>query len=165
MVDIHWALHFLFKDDTPLDNINLIIIRDDIEIPVLGWTWQLILAVFKLYYEAFDRPGRGLHKLIDLVALLEPSHHKIDWDEFQATIHRYDLEAAAFYTIAATQRLCQSSSVPTDLVDRWRIPSTTHAAQRKEVADFGDFIPMLLGCRIPSAFPASTVGLQNGESQ
>ncbi len=161
--DIHWALHFAFVDDAPLETISSMTTADGrYTIPALSPEWQLIYTSYKLYFEAFDEPGKGLHKLVDLVALLsQPAVTQWDWDFVARITARHQLEAVMFYTVSAAENIIGRPVVPRELLESWRaIPfrgcdfriAGDDSAHRPKT-DLGDFIPMLLAERVPSAFP------------
>ncbi|MFL6232705.1 MAG: nucleotidyltransferase family protein [Thermoanaerobaculia bacterium] len=158
VVDVHWALHSFWEKETPLDVIVLMAISEgDDEIPTLSLEWNLLFSSFKLYFEAFDRPGRGLHKLVDLAALLAAHHHEIDWEWYADMIAHYKLQAASFYTFSAVQRLADKTLIPDRLMRTWSRVEPLAEGQGEdkrpsETLDFGDFLSTLLGTRIPSSF-------------
>lgn len=161
--DIHWALHFEFRGDNPLAKISRFrTAEDDVEIPTLTPEWNLVYTSYKLYYEAFDEPGKGLHKLVDVAGLLSVMGSKgFDWDWIDSIAEKHRMEAALFYTISAAQNITGRALVAASVLDKWRaVPfkgSDFRVAGEGESVrpqtDLGDFVPMMLAERIPSAFP------------
>jgi hypothetical protein len=151
--DIHWALHFLFINATPLDHIRFVKILDDDTIPILSVEWNIVFSSFKLYFESFDRPRYGFNHLVDLTALIEPVH-QINWSVVKNLARQYGLEGALFYTLSAAQRLSGKKQVPQELMDEWsqiKIKPLTHEEPQR--LDFGDFVSYLINKRVGSDFP------------
>jgi hypothetical protein len=151
--DIHWALHFLFVDATPLNYTKTVAIGDEESIPVLSTEWNILYSAFKLYFESFDRPGYGFNHLVDLTALTDGAR-QVDWSVVAELATRYELEGALFYTLSAARRLSGKKCVPTGLLDDWsriKAKAITHEAPSR--LDFGDFISYLINKRVGSDFP------------
>ncbi len=150
VVDVHWALHFSLQGERPLDSAVAAPLADGGTLPVLGAGWSLFVSAFKLYYEAFDRPGYGLHHLVDLAALLRQGLAPEEWGRVAGLTARHGYEAALFYTLSAAEALVGAAVVPSDLMESWsRLPP---GGTDTTVRDFGDFVPAMLGRRVPSAF-------------
>lgn len=149
VVDVHWALHFELQYESPLDDVRTVPLDDGSELPILSLEWSLFASAFKLYYEAFDRPGYGLHHLTDLAALLRYGTEPLNWDAFADLVQRHRFEAAVFYTLSAAEALAGGEFVPPDLMAQWAALKPPSPATRVEL---GDFVPWMLGRRQPSAF-------------
>ena len=151
VIDVHWALHFMFAEERPLDSLTLITSsKGDFEIPTLSIEWHILFTSFKLYFEAFERPGWGLHMLVDLAALISEDPSRIDWDWIDGMVTRYGLQAALFYTTSAAQRLLGAHVVPREVLDRW---SEIGVDVRPDPnLDFGDFLPYVLQRRTAVPF-------------
>ncbi len=156
VVDIHWALHFVFAMESPLDNItNLQLSDEEGGIPVLSREWSLIYTCFKLYYESFDHFKWGVHHLIDIVALLT-IEGDINWGVIEELVSYYGLEPALFYTLSAAEKIADKT-VPEDLLKKWSnvrihtdpIKQLPHGGVYLDI-DLGDFTPRMMGKRIPT---------------
>jgi hypothetical protein len=153
VVDVHWALHFVFAEDRPLDSLITVTARDGtFEIPTLSVEWHILFTAFKLYFESFDRPGWGLHLLADLAALLQAGGEALDWDWIKQQAGLKDLEAMLFYTLCAAERLLGTPALPPDLLESLSISQAGSAKDREAHRDFGDFLPYVLLRRLPSSF-------------
>ncbi|MFL6163798.1 MAG: nucleotidyltransferase family protein [Jatrophihabitantaceae bacterium] len=141
-IDVHWALHFLFADSGPLDEVR----QTDAGIPVLSPEWSLIYSIFKLYVEAFDRPRFGFTHVSDIVSLLATDI--VDWNKVDQLVQQHGLEAAAYYTLASCQALAGTATVPEQFMQRWSAiaPPDDQQSSRLPI-DFGDFVPYLAGDR------------------
>lgn len=157
VVDIHWALHLAFVDESPLDDLTWVPCATGSPIPMLSHDWQLLFLIFKLYFEAFDEPRKGLHKLIDLAALLKnAAKSEIDWNWIDLAIERYQFEAAAFYTLSAAERITGEQLLPHDFLSKYRrMKPRTKGVSKDEFPDldYGDFLPSVFGRRISANFP------------
>jgi len=155
VVDVHWALHFLFVDDDPLSAVEIAEAwADGLRIPTVSPTWHVLFTAFKLYFETFERPGWGLQMLVDLAALLEAFGHVIDWPWLEMEASKKGLEAMLFYTLAAAEQVIDESPVPQDLMERLAVVGFPSGARDAQGFDFdrGDFVPFMLRRRIRSAF-------------
>lgn len=150
VVDVHWALHFSLQDERPLDRLVAAPLAGGGSLPVLGLGWSLFVSAFKLYFEAFDRPGYGLHHLTDLAAMLRQQPTPDDWALIDDLTRRRGFEAAMFYTLSAAEALVGEPVVPPELIEAWsQLQPVEPGGQTR---DFGDFTPSMLGRRTPSAF-------------
>jgi hypothetical protein len=153
VVDIHWAIHFMFAQDSPLERIAP---RTAGELPRLSTSWNLLITAFKLYYEAFDRPYYGFHHLADLAAMLRTSPGAGDWELLDELVQKHGLWAPVFYTLSAASALAPDAAAPSDLLDSWSrtappLESMRHDVERRTwftTRDCGDFIPYMIGRRI-----------------
>jgi hypothetical protein len=160
VVDIHWALHFSFVSEEPLANI-VHEARAPNPIPRLSTGWNLFISCFKLYFEAFDRPYYGMHHLIDLAALLRTHPTGSDWETVAALVRRYGMQACMFYTLSAAESLVGQPVVPLSLFCEWSVTAPVPDSMPDGVEkrtyhtnlDLGDFIPYMIGRRIPSQLP------------
>jgi hypothetical protein len=150
VLDVHWALHFILQDESPLDTTFNVRLDDGGELPVLGLEWSLFITAFKLYFEAFDRPGYGLHHLTDLAAILRCASDGLDWQIIDGLVQRHGLQAPVFYTLSAAQALAGADFVPSEMMSSWaHIPPIEPWQTVKEL---GDFVPVMLARRVPSSF-------------
>jgi hypothetical protein len=153
VVDVHWALHFLFAEDLPLDSLTAVPSEDgSLQIPTLSNEWHLLYTAFKLYFESFDRPGWGLHMLADLAALLQVGSETLDWGWLEAHVGKKDLDAMLFYTLSAAERVLGESIVPGDMMERLALGDMQRSEPCNSQLDCGDFMPYVLRRRIPSSF-------------
>lgn len=150
VVDVHWALHFKFAEERPLDGI----IQPADGLPRLAMSWNLFTSLFKLYFEAFDRPRYGLHHVVDLQAMLRQQPSENDWRSLSALVERYALEAAAFYTLSAAQDIAGTRLVPARLLDAWC--SVDRDAVSRSPLDYGDCMSYVLGRRVRAPLPNHT---------
>jgi hypothetical protein len=148
-IDVHWALHFVFANASPLDAVR----EDSGSVPILSHEWNLVFSLFKLYFEAFDRPRFGFTHVADIRALLDSG--EIDWDRVDALVSRFGLEAAAYYTIACCESLSAEPSAPQDALRRWSDIGDPQGSSAAANLDFGDFIPYLTGSRAVAGFGSS----------
>jgi hypothetical protein len=150
VVDVHWALHFSLQYERPLDSVVEVPLDEGETLPILSPGWSLFVSAFKLYYEAFDRPGYGLHHLVDIAGLLHRGLEPEDWALVGELTARHGYQAALFYTLAAAEGLVGAPVVPAELIQDWsRLEPAEPGAP---VRDLGDFVPWMLGRRTPSAF-------------
>jgi hypothetical protein len=150
-VDIHWALHFAFRDASPLATLATVKTAGGFPLPVLAPEWNLVFSAFKLYHEAFERPRFGFAHLVDLRAILTQEAEHLDWSLIERIVTAHSLDAATFYTLSAVERLAQTEFVPSRLRARWTefSPSGRAAPGGPEL---GDFVPYMLGRRVPSDY-------------
>lgn len=162
VIDIHWALHFAFAREAPLDSVVWSKTVEGDDFPHLSQEWGLFTTCFKLYFEAFDRVGYGYHHLADIVAILRTPLGERQWRRFNELIQNYGLEAAAFYTLSAAVGIAAQPLVPAELLREWAdLRGATHPAGRaqagagplRQALDFGDFMPYLIGRRIRVELP------------
>ena len=156
VVDFHWALHFLLAAESPLDSRQHFTTPDGHRVATLSDEWNILTTCFKLYFEAFDRPHYGLHHLVDLAAIMTTAAAAIDWPFIEKVIQKYRLEAAGFYVLSAAERLAGLSLVPKALLRRLeRIDLCREVDGRLSApeTEYGDFVPHMLGRRMPSEFP------------
>jgi len=151
-IDAHWALHFLFADSRPLDEVRKL----DSGLPVLSPEWSLVYSVFKLYVEVFDRPRYGFTHVADIVALLNAGG--IDWDRLAQLVENHGLQAAAYYTLSACQELADAPTVPDSLIERWSVIAAPDEQPGKSI-DFGPFVPYLAGSRAAVSLGAPRRGV------
>jgi hypothetical protein len=152
VVDVHWTLHFMFKEESPLDEMPA---PQPGALPRLSTAWNLVTTFFKLYFEAFDRPYYGFHHIADLAAMLRDGLSAGDWRRVDALVQAYGLWAAAFYTLSAASSLAGSGSVPQELLDSWARSAPPLESLRYDVErrtwhtplDLGDFVPYMTGVR------------------
>ncbi|MGH8509854.1 MAG: nucleotidyltransferase family protein [Gammaproteobacteria bacterium] len=153
VIDVHWALHFLFAEDKPLDSLVTVPSSyGEFEIPTLSVEWHVLYTAFKLYFEAFDRPGWGLYMLADLAALLQEVGNAINWEWLEVQATQKDLEAMLFYTLSAAERLLGAPVVPNEILERLSTADVDRTQGQESTLDFGDFMPYVLRRRLPSAF-------------
>jgi hypothetical protein len=153
-IDVHWAVHFVFADAAPLDTTRIVRLprAGDTMLPVLSREWSILISAFKLYFEAFDRPGYGFNHLVDLIALLEPTD-QLDLTVLGELVQRYRLEAAMFYTVSAAQNLAGRILVPEVVLERWReMRRAATESTKASLIDYGDFVPHLVRRRIATDF-------------
>lgn len=154
--DVHWALHFLFEHERPLEGARTVEVPGG-RVPVLGTAWSILASAFKLYFEAFDRPYYGFHHLADLAALLGEQPAPEEWETVAATAGRHDLQPALFYTLSAAERILGRPAIPGPLRREWSVtapdPATLKDGTEKRTyrapLDFGDFLPYMTGRRVP----------------
>lgn len=154
VVDVHWALHFSFQTEMPLKNIVYTKCEGS-SIPILNTAWNIFASVFKLYFEAFERPYYGFHHLADLCALVDTGPAIADWNLLDDLIHKYGLQAAAYYTLSAVSELDSAQNIPSELMEKWAktAPSPDHMPDHllkwtyHSPLDLGDFMPYLTGSR------------------
>ncbi|HWU86897.1 MAG TPA: nucleotidyltransferase family protein [Kofleriaceae bacterium] len=156
VVDVHWALHFHFADDRPLDTLTTVRAREGgLDIPTVSIEWHVLYTAFKLYFEAFDRPGWGLHMLADLAALLRAGR-SLDWSWLEAQGAKKDLDAMLFYTLSAAERLVGQAIAPVDMMERLATGDVERPEGSKTELDLGDFMPYVLRRRLASSFLESS---------
>jgi len=156
VIDVHWLLHFLFEGERPLDRVEwLETSTGDAELPTLPLEWHIFFTAFKLYFEALDRPGWGLHLLADLAALLQVRPpDDVDWEWLDSRVELHEMEAAFFYTLSAAERVAGQALVPDEFLRRWAAIEPRDSDDTRPNLDFGDFLPHVLGRRLPGSFLA-----------
>jgi hypothetical protein len=152
VIDVHWALHFLFADDRPLDTLTKVRSRDGgLEIPTISLEWHVLYTAFKLYFESFDRPGWGLHMLADLATLLRAGR-SVDWNWLEVQAAKKDLDAMLFFTLSAAERLAGQAFAPADMMERLATGDVERPEDGETELDLGDFMPYVLRRRLASSF-------------
>lgn len=157
VIDCHWSLHLALKDEMPLNSSITVTTSSGQTIPILSPEWSLFTTCFKLYFEAFDRPGYGLHHLLDIIALLDAHGNNLDWNFLAGLFERHLYQAAGFYTLNAAQNLAGKQLLPEGFLTPWlelpsRLPDQPETLDHTTL-DFGDFIPSMLGERSSAYFP------------
>jgi putative nucleotidyltransferase-like protein len=155
IVDVHWTLHFVLQSEDPLAHVQFARTADGANLAILSLEWSLFVTAFKLYFEAFDRPGYGLHHLTDLAAILRHAREPLDWKMIDALTRRHGLEGPIYYALSAAQALAGADVVPLELMNGWSsIPPVPPGEATREL---GDFVPSMLGRRIPTPIFRSIV--------
>jgi len=154
--DVHWALHFALAGENPLEVIEPFPVAGGHLLPGLSLEWNLLFSVFKLYFEAFDRPLRGLHQLVDLVGLLLVANDELDWSWISEMAAYHGFEAAFFYTTSAAETLAGEPLIPDDIHKSWSGADGPKSIWENKDAtknlDFGDFLPHVFGRRLAGGF-------------
>lgn len=154
-VDIHWALHFVFAEFDPLASAQVATPAGGEALPFLGPEWSILISAFKLYFEAFDRPGFGFTHVADLAALLM-SDAPVDWEAIGEIAAATNIGPALLYTLGACRDLIGEDPVPSELTEQWSsVTPEGKAAGDTPNRDFGDFVPYLVGHRSPGRLSTS----------
>jgi hypothetical protein len=151
-LDVHWAAHFLFADEPVLETAVEIEVTGKQRIPAVNLVWSVVITLFKLYFESFDRVHRGFGPLADLAALLREPPPAGTWERIGEIVSRHGIEAATFYTLSAAEDVAGRRLIPAELLASWSSLSNEQAT-RKPVLDFGDFISYVTGRRARRPLP------------